>query len=161
MPIGVYPRKPIDPLVRFWRYVDPCRTDGCAIWTGHINHGGYGYFYAGNGARNQAAHRWIYEQAIGSIPPGLQIDHVKSRGCTHRSCVWPQHLEVVTQAVNLLRGDSPPAQNAVKTSCPQGHEYNLENTYVDKRGRRSCRICHAMTERKRQAALKLTSLGAA
>jgi len=29
-----------------------------------------------------------------------------------------------------------------KEYCPQGHPYNEENTYVDKKGRRSCRVCH-------------------
>lgn len=35
-----------------------------------------------------------------------------------------------------------------KTHCPQNHEYDEENTYVDKRGQRSCKKC--MRERTRQ-----------
>ncbi len=31
-------------LDRFWSHVDPCRTDGCAVWLGHLNAKGYDGF---------------------------------------------------------------------------------------------------------------------
>jgi hypothetical protein len=52
-------------------------------------------------------------------------------------------LEAVTQKENLLRGVGISAQNAKKTHCPQGHEYNSENTYnrKDKAISRNCKTC--------------------
>lgn len=43
--------------------------------------------------------------------------------------------------------------NAAKTHCPNGHLYNDENTHVDRRGRRSCRVCGRERARQRRAAL--------
>lgn len=48
------------------------------------------------------AHRRSYEQSIGEIPPGLEIDHL----CRNRKCVNPQHMEPVTRATNTRRGNS-------------------------------------------------------
>ncbi len=67
------------------------------------------------------------------IPEGMQLDHL----CRVRCCINPDHLEVVTQRENILRGNGTAAVHAKKTHCPQGHEYS----YRDKRGRRVCRIC--------------------
>lgn len=50
------------------------------------------------------AHRVAYELAIGPIPEGLTIDHVKARGCTRVDCCNPAHLEAVTYAENQHRG---------------------------------------------------------
>jgi len=46
------------------------------------------------------AHRLAYERAKGSIPAGLQIDHL----CRVRECVNPDHLEAVSQRENIRRG---------------------------------------------------------
>lgn len=134
--------------VRFWRKVD--KGAGCWRWRGAINvTSGYGVFQRGDGRGTVMAHRWAYESERGAIPAGLQIDHL----CRTRRCVRPDHLEVVTQRENLMRGETVTARNAAKTHCPQGHEYTPDNTY-DYTGRgagrgRSCKTCQA--ERSRRA----------
>lgn len=90
----------------------------------------------GTGGRMLMAHRVSYEYFVGPIPEGLTLDHL----CRVHNCVNPEHLEPVTQRVNILRGFGAAATNARKTHCPQGHEYTPENTYRDE-GRRVCRIC--------------------
>ncbi|MBY4212857.1 HNH endonuclease [Rhodococcus fascians] len=76
--------------------------------------------------------------------PGLQIDHL----CRNRRCVNPDHLEAVTPQVNTLRSTAITAVHAVKTHCPQGHQYSVENTYVSSRGGRHCRICRNEASRR-------------
>lgn len=86
--------------------------------------------------------RVMYEVQVGPIPPGMELDHVKSRGCTSTACCNPAHLETVTGRENKLRGDTVAARNAAKTHCPQGHLYDEANTYYSPDGSRLCRACH-------------------
>lgn len=91
------------------------------------------------------AHRMAYEELVGPIADGLQIDHL----CRVRCCVNPAHLEPVTQAENIRRGVSPTAANRRKTHCKHGHEFTTENTRLVPEGR-ICRRCDvAKTQRYR------------
>lgn len=95
-------------LERWEEKVD--KTDSCWLWTGTINKG-YGLFKV-NG-RTVRAHRWAYEQMVGPIPHGLQLDHLchtenladclNADECLHRRCVNPAHLEPVTSRENVHR----------------------------------------------------------
>lgn len=69
------------------------QPDGCWHYTGHINRDGYG---VSNGS---PVHRVFFEQMVGAISPGMQVDHL----CGIRRCVNPAHLEQVSQRVNLAR----------------------------------------------------------
>lgn len=73
------------------------RPDGCHLYSGQLTRTGYGVFKIGR--KNFAAHRVAYEQWVGPIPPGLDIDHL----CNVRNCINPAHLEPVTHAENLRR----------------------------------------------------------
>lgn len=118
----------------FWSTVN---TNGdCWLWTGRLDKDGYGMTYTN---RHVRAHRLAYEWARGAISNDLEIDHL----CKTRTCVRPEHMELVTHRENVLRGDSPSAINARKTHCPRGHELTRENTYVYPSGGRQCRICRA------------------
>lgn len=119
---------------RFWSKVDPCRTDGCALWLGALNNKGYGTL------RVEGVQIYAHHFLVGRPPSGLEWDHVKARGCSHRECVWPDHLELVSHRENVLRSDSLTVRNAAKTHCPSGHAYDEANIYVY-RGWRLCREC--------------------
>jgi len=126
---------PRPPLERFTAKVE--KTDGCWLWMGYINPKpgkGYGTFY--DGKKAVRAHRWAYENFVGPIPEGLQLDHL----CRVRHCVNPSHLEPVTARENIRRGENHVAKNARKTHCLHGHEFTEENTYRSSRGR-DCREC--------------------
>lgn len=108
---------------------------GCWNWIGARKPTGYGNFwYAG---KTVLAHRFAWEALVGPIPDGLTVDHI----CRNTSCVNPAHMEIVPFAVNLLRGECPPAANARKTHCPQGHQYGGDNLHITRGGRRHCRTC--------------------
>lgn len=125
---------PIEVVDRFVVKIDA--TETCWNWTAALTRAnGYGSFQLHR--RPALAHRLAYSWATGSeIPKGMQIDHL----CRNPRCVNPAHLEVVTPQVNTLRSTNPPATNAQKTHCINGHEFTTENTYVYS-GRRACRIC--------------------
>lgn len=132
-------------LAAFWSKVDPCRTDGCALWLGSLNESGYGWFW--NGERMILSHCFL----VGLAPKGFEWDHVRARGCTHRNCIWPEHLELVTHAENIRRGYSLASGHAKKTHCPKGHPYDEVNTYLY-RGGRLCRACSKDRSLERTAA---------
>lgn len=136
---------------RFWRRVVADGVTGCWIWVGHIDDWGYGVAY--RHPRNVKTHRWTYETFIGPIPPGLQLDHVKARGCTTKACCNPDHLEAVTPSENTRRGDTLGARCAAKTHCPSGHPYDEVNTRLYQ-GRRYCRECHRIRSRSVGSGMK-------
>lgn len=130
---------------RFWTKIE--KIGGCWLWTAYTDHKGYGRFKLDGKA--ERAHRVSYEALVGPIPEGLQLDHL----CRVRSCVNPDHMEAVTNRENCMRGDTLPAANAIKTHCPRGHEYSVENTYVHLGGR-TCRECMRRWERERHRTRK-------
>lgn len=128
---------------RFWSYV--LKTDGCWLWLGaQRNKEGYGCFQV-NG-RAVAAHRWSFVRLRGALPPGFEPDHL----CRVHACVRPDHMEAVPKRVNVLRSECPPALNARRTHCVNGHLLDAENTYiVPGRTSRHCRRCHSELTRRR------------
>ena len=108
--------------------------DECWEWLGSKYHNGYGKL----GKTGIMAHRIAYELVKGEVPTDMCLDHL----CKNRLCVKPDHLEIVTLVENVMRGESQHAQNARKTHCKNGHEFNKTNTYYRKdRTTRECRIC--------------------
>lgn len=124
------------------------KTDECWTWPGAVNNWGYGYTTVGNGTargRRVMVHREAYERLVGPIPAGKHLDHL----CRNRVCMNPRHLEPVTIAENVLRGDGPGARNRRKTHCKNGHAFTPENTfYVCDGKERRCRICDTEKQRR-------------
>lgn len=123
---------------------------GCWLWTANLSVDGYGRFVVTHN-RPANAHRWAYEQWVGPIPDGFQLDHL----CRIRRCVNYEHCEPVTSRENVRRSESPMGINARKTECSQGHEFSSENTRIDTRGRRECRICRRANQKTYKAKRRL------
>jgi len=129
------------PEVRFWRMVAyPNGRNGCWVWTGSGQGGnGYGGFRVSQ-EKVAYAHRFSYEMARGSVPLGLELDHL----CRVRRCVNPDHLEPVTRLENIRRSPLVGLIQRTRTQCPKGHLYSDENTYFNPRkGRGVNRVCRA------------------
>lgn len=125
----------------FWSRVD-VRRYGCWNWRGSRTDFGYGRFWISGKFRK--AHQVAYELLVGHMPDGLVPDHL----CRNPGCVRPDHLEAVTQRVNILRGVSVVAQNARRDSCINGHQFNEKNTYLYEGRHRHCRACKNESQRK-------------
>ncbi|MGI0130982.1 MAG: HNH endonuclease [Thermoplasmata archaeon] len=90
------------------------------------------------------AHRLTYELLRGPIPPKHDLHH----DCKHHRCLNPAHMTPLTRSAHTaLEGNVYPyrekawAHERSVTHCPHGHPYDESNTYRDRRGRRSCRVC--------------------
>ena len=119
--------------------------NGCHIWPGGKNYGGYGLI--GDGRNTYLAHRVAYTLAYGPIPDGLTIDHL----CRQKLCCNPAHLEAVSIRENLMRApNAPAALNAAKTHCVNGHRFDELNTRYW-RGKRICRACGTAARRRYEA----------
>lgn len=151
---------------RIWSRIEQRGPDECWPWTGTQNGKGYGIFtiHIGGGKTTTIRpYRFVYEQEIGPIPPGKQIDHIchswnpdcaEGDACPHRACCNPAHLRAVTPQVNTARihmsTGSRRNWQTRKTHCPAGHAYTSENIKLGSHGERKCRKCHREWERERQ-----------
>ena len=127
-------------------YVTPCWLWGASVnrWTG------YGQTHRRR--ISVSAHRVICEASHGPIPDGLTVDHL----CRQRTCVNPDHMEIVSQRENNLRGLAARAgrrrlvrlpDTAGLSHCLRGHPLSGENLYLSPKGKRGCRACRAIAER--------------
>jgi hypothetical protein len=126
---------------------EPEPNSGCWIWTSLRHWKGYGKM---SPARNghTIAHRLAYSVFVGPIPKGMVIDHK----CHNRSCINPQHLEVVTNRENSERG----LASRPLSRCPSGHRFSGT-------GERECRRCRleriAKVDRYTRAGFRKSTAG--
>lgn len=122
--------------VHFWERFD---FDGpefqelgpCWEWKGGKSKSEYGIAWVCG--ENFVSHKLAYEEIIGRVPDGLELDHL----CRNRPCGNPFHLEAVTHFENCRRGETPVSKNMALTACSKcGDEFD-----IDTRGRRVCRPC--------------------
>lgn len=130
--------RPRNTVENMMRYVD--KTSSCWLWNGPLASNGYSK--TKYRLKHTSGHRAFYLHFRGEIPPGMHLDHI----CRVRSCVNPDHLEIVTPRENLLRGNGHAAINSKKKSCKRGHELAGKNLYLTPDGRRNCKICRSQPQ---------------
>lgn len=130
-----------DDIARLWTKVE--KREGCWSFNAKPRLNGYYHFY--DGQRDRPAHRVVYELVKGEVSDELVLDHL----CRNQLCVNPDHLEPVTNKINILRGESPAARNARKTHCLAGHTLSGTNLYLTRQGWRQCRQCRATINHER------------
>jgi hypothetical protein len=121
---------------RFLSKVVADEATGCWLWTRSLTRiGGYGRF--GRGTRDEGwttAHRYAWEQIVGPIPRGMELDHLCRRG----ACCNPAHIQAVTHAENLSRGLTTNGGGL----CRRGvHAWVGENILIERGGAKRCRAC--------------------
>lgn len=133
--------RPAEPLdQRILRLTD--RSGDCWLWTGSLDPYGYGRITVKQSPMK--AHRVSHETFVGTLPEGLEIDHL----CRVRHCVKPEHLDAVTHSVNVQRQMAATGTIAGRLlgglqlgeSCSEGHLVDEENAY-QRRGLIACLTC--------------------
>ena len=112
------------------------RTSGCWLWPGTCGPTGYGVFNFRRDGRSLStpAHRAVYQALVGSIPDGLELDHL----CRNRRCVNPEHVEVVTHRENVRRGIGRPSGTPTVSA-----------SYVERMGDTEVRVLFAVLRGRR------------
>lgn len=152
---GPLPRPAIDRLRQKYVVRDAGHDTQCWMWTASTNALGYGKFGIRGGWK--PSHRVSYELHVGPVPDGLELDHL----CRNPRCVNPDHLEPVTHAENVRRGDARnngQRYRERRTHCARGHALTAENEYRW-RGLRMCRACRAASSRASLELLRGHPLG--
>lgn len=122
----------------FWSRVT--KSDGCWNWIGYKSFQGYGVFHIKR--RPYRAHRVSLFLAGRPKLNGMGVDHL----CRNKLCVRPDHLEIVTQKENVLRGQGITAILAKSTHCVNGHRFKIVTNRVGKR--KICLICERRYNRE-------------
>ncbi len=120
---------------RFWLKVALRAHSECWMWLGAKDHDGYGR--VSRDGKLVAAHRVAYELGVGLFDDGDDIHHL----CHRPLCMNPKHMRVLSHGRHVQLGNSPSAQAARRTHCPQGHPYDEANTRYTRQGWRECRVC--------------------
>lgn len=120
--------------------------NGTPCWIPRYKPTKSGYVHVIVEGRHWRMHRLTYEEYVGPIPQGLELDHL----CRRKECCNPKHLESVTHAENIKRSPTSPTNKGVanRSHCKRGHEMSGDNVLFRPTGARRCRQCRDIQREK-------------
>lgn len=141
-----------DDIARYWSKVEKRGRGECWPWTGGLNADGYGAFSYIDGTGKcirLGAHRWILGHLRGEH---LGPDEEACHHCDNPPCQnYEDHLYIGTHQRNMAdRDERGRGWQAKVTHCPQGHPYEGHNLITLASGKRRCRECQNIAERRRR-----------
>lgn len=145
----------------------------CLLRDAGVTKSGYARFRtspARTGPTRMYAHVWVFEQVVGPVEDGHQLDHLchhrdyctgTGADCLHRRCVNPGHLRQVTPRFNTLISGNFIAFQVAQTECLRGHPLIESNIgrYPSAPTSRQCLTC-ARIRKREYVALKSARLRA-
>jgi len=134
----------IKEVLNKYSIIDP--VTNCWLWVGTRNKKGYGHVRF-NG-RLVGVHRLSMHLHFG-FDLSEQLNYIQvlhQLNCPNKNCWNPNHLYYGSHQDNMddkvAIGHAINPKDGNKTHCIHGHEFNEENTYIDKkRNKRVCRTC--------------------
>ena len=122
------------------------RPGKCWEWRAARDGNGYGMVRVAG--RTRRVHVVVYEILVGPLPGKAVLDHL----CRNPPCCNPQHLDLVTHRINILRGEGLAAHQVLRTHCPRGHPYDEVNTYIlpSRPTARYCKACNRINHREQR-----------
>ncbi len=136
--MGLRGPKPVHPGVRAMNNII-VTDDGCWVYQGYCNpESGYGQIHSSlpETSRTLTVHVAVWMYFEGPIPAGLELDHL----CRVPACCNPGHLELVTHAENLRRGEAPHIVLWRENRCANDHDLTVVG-FIAANGWRRCGIC--------------------
>lgn len=124
----------------------PVTETGCWLWLGAEKGNGYGNVRRGR--KNLTAHRMAYMQAIGPVPPGVDVCH----RCDTRLCINPDHLFLGSRTENMRDAKR-------KGRLAQGAEHSLR-ICGEKAGASKLTVAQVSAIRRAESALPLKEIAA-
>lgn len=127
---------------------DEDEPDRCWEWQRLKNPKGYGLLSWTRPGQSRIAHRFVYEQMVGPVPPGKVVRHT----CDNPPCCNPSHLVLGTKGDNqqdmVERGRSKARHWGQGGFCVNGHPWDTNERIVGRH--RICRACKTNDQRQRR-----------
>lgn len=135
------------PEERFWSFVSPEPTTGCWLWTGHVQHQGYGRLWSADRQGMILATHVALAIAGRPVPPRMMACHRCDVWGVGPACVNPDHLFVGSNQDNQIDYVAKGLNEKTRrTHCVRGHPLTPANVFLraSRNGRpgRNCRTCN-------------------
>jgi hypothetical protein len=98
-------------------------------------------------------HQLVLEAFVGPKPAGFMCCHWDDDPTNNHLSNLRWDTQSANEQDKIRNGNN---RQLNKTHCKRGHEFNAQNTWRDKQGRRLCRPCRVMRQRAKKLSEKST-----